>query len=419
MQNFHKLLLFSILFILIFSSGCDVKSAKESSPPAPLPHLRYFESSALEDGKKLFTLYDYDIAFSTKREIWSLADFNIDRVEITPDGNYVLVHYSVYEELSQYYVIYNLAGRMSGEPMTFYRNETETLKVSAYEAYLGFGTYNYGFIIGDPDFKALEAKVEPDVYQFAWVSLIAGVVEDIPLVTTTFEIPDIIYLPEQGGYFDFIKKGEADILRLTWDTLEISFMHQLIDREKEPLRQIQYIGSFNYFADFQLPPRSKMMQEPMKVGIRSKQNIFALEPGDFPLWSLQDRYILLRVFPGDTVDRMITGQDILQTLMEIKKSGKPAEFAIFDTEIEERRDISLETVNPIATPHPPFDPSSNLIAVEDMGWSPVGESPSTETPDETKTRTIIIFDIANDETAATIEGIPTVEDTTMAFHRPG
>jgi hypothetical protein len=420
MQNIYKPLPAVFLLILVIS-GCSDRSTEQAPlPPAPLPHLRYFESTFTENEGKLFILFDYDIATETKQEIWRIADSNIDRVEITPDGNYVLVHYSILEELSQYYIIYNLASVAPDEPMVFYRDEIETEKVSAYEAFLNFGTYNYGFVIGDPDFEAYAAKKDEEVYQFAWVSLIAGVVEDILLFTTMDNVPEILYLPEQGGYFDFFRPGEGDILRLMWDTSEVGFIYQLVDKEADPLRLVLYIGSFNLFADFKPPPRSELSSEPMRVGIRSKDNLAALNPGDFPLWSLYDRYILLRVIPPEVLERMISGQNPLMTWMEMAAKGERGEFAVYDVEAGERRDIALETVDPMAMPKPPFDPLSDLIAVVDLGPIPIDETPPDD-PDavgEASEVTIIIFDVSNDKVVATIEGIPGVADTAMAFYRP-
>ncbi len=417
MRNFHILLL-GVSIILALFSGCEGEQPESVAPPASLPHLRYFESTATEDAKELFTLYDYDIGAESLDEIWAIEDEFIDRVELTPDGDYVLVHYSNLEELSQYYVIYDLNSPTPGEPMTFYRGEDESRKVSAFEAHLDFAVYKYSFIIGDVDFKTLKEGGEGDVYKFAWVNLPAGIVEEIPLTTSMDRIPDITFVPVEGGYFDFIQKGKGEILRFHWDSAETGFLYELYDKEKEPLKSITHIGSFKYFAEFEQPRGMKSGNEPVSVGLRAQDEYIVLKPGDFPVYSLWDEYIFIRVFPPDVVDAMTSGGNPREIMTEMAMNNEPATFAIYDIEKTGRRDIALEMANPMSIPHPAYDPASDLIAVSDLRWIPFDEALVSE--DDTvveETRSIIIFDIPNNKVIVTIEDIPDADDTTMAFHR--
>ena len=418
MRNFHILLL-TLSLILTTISGCEEEQPKPVAPAASLPHLRYFASTATEDAKELFTLYDYDISAEDLEEIWAIEDENIDRVELTPDGDYALVHYSNLEELSQYYVIYDLNSPSPAEPMTFYRGEKESGKVSAFEAYLDFAVYKYSFIIGDVDFKTLKEGGEGDVYKFAWVNLPARIVEEIPLTTSMDRIPDITFVPVEGGYFDFIQKDQGDILRFHWNSAETGFIHKLYDKEKEPLRNITHIGSFKYFAEFEQPRGTKSGNEPVSVGLRTQDEYIVLKPGDFPLSSLWDEYIFIRVFPPDILNAMTSGGNPQEIMMKMAMDGVPATFAIYDIEKTERRDIALEMGNPVSLPHPAYDPASDLIAVSDLRWIPFDEAMVSEDDDVVEeTRSIIIFDIPNNKVIATIEDIPDADDTTMAFHRP-
>jgi len=401
-----------LLFCLILISGCVGTSQKAPATPA-LPHLRYFETTISDTGMENFTLYDCDLNNLSKNILWQLEDTNIDRVDMTPEGRFILVHYSILKDLSQYYVIYDLDGAEPSTPLTFTRNNAETQRVSAYEASLDDGVYKYGFVIGDPDFKLYAEAPTIQAYRFAWVDLVSKTVEEIPLVTTMTEVPDIIFVPVGGGYFDFVRKGTPEILRFEWESRDRAIMKMIYDPKRDPVLRADYIGSFSYFGDFEKPGGRGSDEKVAKVGIRTPDTVIPLPQGDYPLWSLGDMYIFIRVFSPEIMGKIALGIDSSLVLEALAKGGEKAKFAVYDLKNSERRETSLVLENPYAMPKPIFEESSTLIATSDWGTATTSDV-SAKTP---VTSSIIVFDIKDDKTIAVLSGIPSAVKTATAFYR--
>ncbi len=399
--------------MVLIIAGCG--GAPKQEPAPQLPHLRYFESFPTDNERVSFTLYDYNLNDLSRSTLWHLEDSKINRVELTPDGRFVLVHYVVIEELSQYYVVYDLENPTPSIPLTFTRGESETQRISAYQAFLDDGVYKLGFVIGDPDFKVIAQDPGADVYQFAWVDLGRRYVEDIPLVTTMDQVPDIIFVDVGGGFFDFVRKGTPEIVRFDWETKDTSKMKDLYDPKREPILQVQYIGSFSYFADFEKPSRSGQSTKPARVGIRTPDSVIPLVTGDFPLWSLGDIYIFIRVFPKEVMEGISLGVDPDNILKAITESKEGAKFAVYDLVENERRDISLTLQNKYALPHPIYDVESGILATTDR--KPV-ESNTEDEGDTPATGSIVVFDIEKNIDTALLTGIPSYVNTSIAFYRP-
>jgi hypothetical protein len=404
--------IFPLVFCILLIPGCIGAPQKAPAPPA-LPHLRYFESTISETGGENFTLYDCDLNNLSKNILWQLEDTNIDRIDMTPEGRFILVHYSILEELSQYYVIYDLDGPEPSTPLAFMRNNAETQRVSAYEASLDDGVYKYGFVIGDPDFKLLAEAPTIQAYRFAWVDLTSKTVEEIPLVTTMAEVPDIIFVPVGGGYFDFLRKGTPEILRFEWDSRDRAIMKMIYDPKHDPVLRADYIGSFSYFADFQKPAGRGNEEKVAKVGIRTPDKVIPLPQGDYPLWSLGDIYIFIRVFSPEVMDKIALGIDSSEVINALIKSGEKTKFAVYDLNNSERRETSLTLENPYAMPKPIYDIPSTLIATSD--WGTATADTGTGSP---VTSSIVVFNIGGDKTVAILSGIPSAVKTAIAFYRP-
>jgi hypothetical protein len=407
----------SLVIILAFALcliSCEPEP-EDTPDTSNLPHLRYVQSALTGDGATTYELHEIDLNNMQSSKLWEITDTNIDRVELTPDGEFVLVHYSIIEELNQYYVVYNLNLPDTSTPVEFIRGDETTEQISAYQAFLDEGTYRYGFVIGDPDFELYMAEGDVDVYQFAWVNLAAGLVENIPLMTNMKNIPDIIYVPPGAGTFDFLPRNIPQIIRLNWSSVENEIKHIFFEPMNEPRRQIKYIGSFSWFADFRHPgPDDDFIT--VKPGLVTIKDEVELRPGDFPLWSLNDNYILIRIFPPEIIQALNRGEDSVKILDSMASQDEDAKFALYDVRAGERREISLELSNPLSMPRPVYDPESGLLAAKDFPWIGSGEDDDSEISSDSYS--IIIFDVAKDQKIISLDAIPFANGADVVFYRP-
>ncbi len=414
MRNPVHIILPLITAAAFLAISCQPKTPAQAPKAVNLPHLRYIQSASTGDGASTYELHDIDLNNMQSNKLWEITGEHIDRAELTPDGEFVLVHYSIVEELRQYYIIYNLNMPDTSMPMTFIRDDEEIEELSAYQSFLDEGTYRYGFVIGDPDFELYAKEGDVDVYRFAWVNLAAGVIENIPLLTNMKNIPDVIYVPPGAGSFDIIPRNIPQIVRLDWSTTDSEVKHVFFDISKEPQRRIVYIGSFSWFADFRQPGTGDEFTG-VKPGITTIKDYIELEPGDYPLWSLNDNYILIRIFPPEIMQALNRGEDSSKIIESMASRDEGAGFAVYDVRAAERRKISLVLSDPMAMPRPAYDAVSGILAAKDFPRISSGEGGGITDSDS---YSIVIFDVAHDRKIISLDGIPYAGSADITFYRP-
>ena len=406
---------FPFIFLALIAGCEDDKGRPPPEIQSNLPHIRYFESSITGAFDVELTLIDYDLNTDSRTSIWQVDNSDVDRAEITPDGRFVLLHYTDGSKPYQYFVVYDIEGADPSTPIEFTKGEETSIKVSAYQSFLDDDVYRFGFVVGDPDFDAWQVDNDADVYQFAWVDLASQIIEDIPLVTSFTAVPAILYVPQGGGQFDILRKGYPDISRFDWQTADFEVKKLLYDENREPVHNVEYIGSFSDFSDFQKPSVNRNLAETAKVVIIKPDGEIELERGEFPVHVMGHKYAFIRIFSDEVIDKIKTGADNMDVVNVIGESEGGASFEILDLESDERMDIDVTIQNPFALPTPIFDIESDILALMDKQpeFAKAGMPAKPET-----TYTILVFSIPEKGSITKITGIPTATQTQIAFFRP-